>query len=263
MSFRHLTIFVALLLAVNANASTDDLQRYLPPDQIHWLPVEGDTRYLSLYRQPMVSFSRGQLISLPDWHLHPLQSRLINKTYRSAPELGWHSWALLPPDILLTSHQLQQPRSDSIFPAVVEESFFKPYTDALAARLTRLQKEFSSEPGFTVWVIEGVTAAIAVKLITAQPQVMPDALVVIDAYLPQQQLNQELSQQLAKLQLPVLEISTYAANDWVQKTQPLRHQLSQKYQQVNYRQRQLISQGELAERELYSVLKGWLSYHGF
>lgn len=263
MNHRHLIILVILLLACNAEASEDDLQRYLPPDQIHWLPVEGDSRYLSLYLPPMVNFSRGQLISLPDWHLHPLQSRLINKTYQSAPELGWHSWSLLPPELSLAAYQLQQPQSDSIFPQVVEDSFFKPYIDALAARLSRLQQEFVTEPGFTVWVMEGVTAAIGIKLISAQPQLMPDALVIIDAYLPQQQLNQQLSQQLAKLQLPVLELSTYAANDWVQQTQSLRHQLSQKHQQVNYRQRQLLSQGALAERELYSVLKGWLAYHGF
>lgn len=263
MNYRHLIILVIVLLAFNAEAGKDDLQRYLPPDQIYWLPGEGDTRYLSLYQQPMVNFSRGQLISLPDWHLHPLQSRLINKTYHSVPELGWNSWALLPPEISLAPHQLQKPQAGSIYPAVVEERFFKPYTDALAARLTRLQQEFATAPGFTVWVIEGVTAAIAIKLISVQPQLMPDALVVIDAYLPQQQLNQQLSQQLTKLQLPVLELSTYAANDWVKQTQSLRRQLSQKHQQVNYRQRQLLSQGELAERELYSVLKGWLSYHGF
>ena len=256
-----------VLFSALPRAASDDLQRYLPPDQVRWLEVTADgasdSRYLALYKEPMVSFARGQLISMPDWHLHPLQSNLIQASYDDSPALGWHSWALVPPELALDRSQLASSQMNSAFPQAVDESFFEPYRNALKQRLQRLTTEFDNEPGFTVWVLEGITAAMAVKLISAEPQLMPDALIVIDLYLPQLQLNKAVSRQLAQLQLPVLDIISSESNRWVVDGQPLRRQFSQKYQQVNYRQRALLSEATLAKAELRSTIKGWLKYHGF
>ena len=270
MKLSLFTLFLALLLTAllpAKSAANDDLQRYLPPEQVRWLTVadenETNTRYLALYKEPMVNFARGQMVSMPDWHLHPLQSNLIQASYQHSPELGWHSWALVPPALALDRSQLTTARPDSVFPAVVDDTFFVPFRDALKKRLQRLTTEFDDEPGFTVWVLEGVTAAIAVQLISAEPALMPDALVVVDLYLPQVQLNKALSRQLAQLQLPVLEIISSNSNRWVTDAQSFRREYSQKYQQINYRQRALLSDAQLAQAELRSTVKGWLKYHGF
>ncbi|HAD47250.1 MAG: hypothetical protein CMF12_11780 [Idiomarina sp.] len=263
--------FVAVALVSLTGHANDDLQRYLPPDQVRWLnadagsgnDADSNTRYLALYKEPMASFPRGQIVSLPDWHLHPLQSNLIQGVYADSPDLGWHSWALVPPVLTIERSQLATTQANSVFPEVVDEAFFEPHREALKQRVQRLTREFDNEPGFTVWVVEGITAAIAVKLISAEPELMPDALVVIDLYLPQLQLNQAVSRQLAQLQLPVLDIISNSGNRWIKNAQPLRRQYSQKYQQVNYRQRQLLSNSTLATAELRSTLKGWLKYHGF
>ncbi|AVJ56871.1 DUF3530 domain-containing protein [Idiomarina sp. OT37-5b] len=256
------TLWLSSTLVPPGADANDDLQRYLPPDQLRWLEHE-DNRYLALYQPAQVNFVRGRLLSMPDWPLHPLQSPWVRHSYEQAPILGWHSWALVPPEMALQTHQLQQHNPASVHPQPVDEAFFEPYIAALQTRIQRLSTEFSDNPGFTLWVMEGITAAMAVKLIQQQPELMPDALVVIDMYLPQPQLNRSLSEQLAKLQLPVLELSTPEANQWVTSSLDLRRQYSQKHQQVNYRQRPLLSEGTSGQRELTSTLKGWLKYHGF
>ena len=255
-------LLLCTLLCLQSDAN-DDLQRYLPPDQLHWLSDDGDNRYLALHKEAMTSFPRGQIVSIPDWHLHPLQSRLVSYSYNHSPDIGWHSWALVPPALTIERHQLGQSQPDSNYPSPVEASFFDAHINGLQQRLLRINDEFSQQPGFNLWLVEGITAALAIKLILQQPDMMPDALIIIDMYLPQKQLNQRVSDQLAQLQLPVLEVVSNNANRWVRQTQDLRRQLSQKYQQVNYRQRALISHGGLADQEYFSTLRGWLKYHGF
>ncbi|RUO75199.1 DUF3530 family protein [Idiomarina seosinensis] len=263
---KNLLITLCALMAATCSVAVaspqDDLRRYLPPEQINWLEAEGDARYLALYKEPMVNFARGSMVSIPDWRRHPLQSPLIAHTYQVAPDLGWHSWSLLPPAEAIEPNRLQQPQASSNYPKPVDTSYFEPHISALADRLTRLNTELGEQPGFNVWVVEGMTAALAVKLLIQQPDLMPDALVVIDMYLPQVQLNKGVSRQLAQLQLPVLDIYSQGANSWVQNSKQQRHQFSQKYQQINYRQRQLLGAGQLAQQELASTLKGWLKHQG-
>lgn len=263
MKRRFLITGLLLCCSTFSAYANDDLQRYLPNDQVKWLNASADSRYLALYLEPMVSFARGQIVSIPDWHLHPLQSVLVQFVYQQAPDWGWHSWSLVPPATRLLANELAESHPKSLYPTVVEEAFFEPYYQALGERLQRLHEEFDSEPGFNIWVIEGISAAIAVKLLRQQPELMPDGLVVIDMYLPQRQLNIDVSRQLATLQLPLLEVISHRANHWVKQTQQQRRQYSQKYQQINYRQRQLLSSGSLAAEELQSTLKGWLKHHGF
>lgn len=263
---RHTQVFTASLLLLSSNypaLANDDLQRYLPPDQLVWLDDGGDNRFLALHNESMASFARGQLVHLPDWTLHPLQSTVISQSYQHSADSGWESWAILPPAIPLESHQLSQGQAQSVFPQVVDESFFDPHVEALQQRMERLNERLQQAPGFNVWVVEGITAAIVVKLLTRQPQLMPDGLVVVNMYLPQMQLNKAVSRQLAQLQLPLLELHSESANTWVVNSQKLRHQFSQKYQQISFRQRTIMGQGSVAERSYNSQLEGWLRHQGF
>ncbi|MGM0480919.1 MAG: DUF3530 family protein [Pseudomonadota bacterium] len=264
---KHLLILLLALYAVpfsgHGTPPMDDLQRYLPPDQLVWLETDSEDRYLALHQQPMQSFARGNMIHLPNWNLHPLQSPLLSHLYQQSSLSGWHSWALVPPAMPMRQQHLQQHQSGSVYYQPVDEAYFEQPVEALAKRLTRLSEEFADEPGFTVWVVEGMTAAIAVKLLTEQPQLMPDTLIVIDLYLPQRQLNDDVARQLAQLQLPILDIYTESANSWAANSQPRRRQYSQKYQHVNYRQQPLLSDQQLAAQELTTAIKGWLKHQGF
>ncbi|WP_404400223.1 alpha/beta hydrolase family protein [Idiomarina seosinensis] len=266
MTKRLLLIVIALCTVsyyAHSAPPVNDLQRYLPPDQLVWLETDNDDRYLALYQQPMVSFARGYMVHLPNWNLHPLQSPLISHLYQQAPLFGWHSWALVPPSRAIRQHQLQQHQSGSVYYQPVDQSFFDQPIEALAQRITQLNEEVVDEPGFSVWVVEGITAAIAVKLLTERPELMPDTLIVIDMYLPQRQLNNEVAEQLSQLQLPVLDIYTANANAWAAKSQPKRQQYSQKHQHVNYRQQALLSSAATAPQELTRAIKGWLKHQGF
>lgn len=257
--FARLIYFSLLVVCVFLSGTAkgqDDLERYLPDDQVTWLTGDDDERYLALYLEPLKAFSRGSVLTLPDWHLHPLQSPLLAYNHTKMAELGWHSWALTPPDQPLKRYQLQN--LDSL-----PEQAFESQVTALNQRLQSWQQAQQEYLGFSVMIAEGVTAALLVKALLAQPQQMPDVLVVLDLYLPNQQANRAVSRQLAQLQLPVLDIYSEAGNPWTRSAQQWRSQLSQKYQHISYRQKQLLGSAEVAQRQLATTIKGWLQHHGY
>lgn len=248
---------------MNSAFSQDDLQRYLPQDQLHWLTGDDGERYLALKKEYLQAFERGQIVLLPDWHYHPLQSFYIRPVYESAPDFGWTTWALTPPANRIRTSELQTPASATHFPEPADESVFTPLVSALEQRIDLLVEETISRPGFSVWVIEGMTADIALRLLQREPAIMPDAVILIDAYIPQFQFNRDLADRISQSQLPVLDIRSAEANRWVSEHWQLRKKLANKYQHPAYRQRQLINSGNTGQRELLSTIKGWLEFHGF
>jgi len=248
---------------ISPAVSQDDLQRYLPQDQLHWLTGNDDERYLALTKDYLQAFERGQIVLLPDWHYHPLQSFYIRSIYEKAPDFGWTTWALTPPDNDIRTDNLQTPATATHFPEAADEEVFTPLVEALQQRMTLLLEETTSRPGFSVWVVEGITADIALRLLENEPAIMPDAIVLINAYVPQFQFNRELADRISQSQLPVLDIQSAEGNRWVNEHWQLRKKLANKSQHPAYRQRQLINSGNAGQRELTSTIKGWLEFHGF
>lgn len=261
MKYAALLLLAALYSATAT--SQDDLQRYLPQDQLHWVTGEGDARYLVLNKPYLQAFERGQMVLFPDWHYHPLQSFYIQPVYENAPDFGWTTWAVTPPDQPIRANDLQNPASATHFPSAAEDDVFTPSVNALSDRITSLNDDISVRPGFSVWVVEGITADIALRLLQADPALMPDALVLVNAYLPQFQFNRQLADHISQSQLPVLDIKTTEGNRWVTAHWALRKKLAQKHQHPAYRQRQLVNSGDAGQRELLSTIKGWLTFHGF
>lgn len=258
--------YLLMLLVVFFTAPTlsqDDLQRYLPQDQLHWLSGNDGERYLALKKEYLQAFERGQIVLLPDWHYHPLQSFYIRPVYDSAPDFGWTTWALTPPDSKIRTSKLQTPATTTHFPDAVGEEVFTPLINALKQRLDLLIEETISRPGFSVWVVEGITADIVLRLFESDPSMMPDALILINAYVPQFQYNRDLVTRISQSQLPVLDIRSAESNRWVSEHWQLRKKLANKYQHPAYRPHQLINSGNTGQRELTSTIKGWLEFHGF
>ncbi|MDV6315587.1 DUF3530 family protein [Idiomarina sp. HP20-50] len=259
---RYLLMLLVAVFTTPA-LSQDDLQRYLPQDQLHWLSGDGDERYLALKKEYLQAFERGQMVLLPDWHYHPLQSFYIRPVYESAPDFGWTTWALTPPDSAIRTSKLQTPATTTHFPDAAGEDVFTPLVGALKQRLEALIEETISRPGFSVWVVEGITADIVLRLFESDPAMMPDALILINAYVPQFQFNRDLATRISQSQLPVLDIRSAESNRWVNEHWQLRKKLANKYQHPAYRPHQLINSGNTGQQELTSTIKGWLEFHGF
>ncbi|EKE87482.1 DUF3530 family protein [Idiomarina xiamenensis] len=251
--------------------AADDYARYLPPGETRWLSPsqsneneqQSTQRFLLLERESLRSFSRGVLLSLPDWGYHPLQSAAVRQLYQFAPSIGWRSWALTPPDTDLRGDMLQIPAVDERFPEAVDDEQLQPLLDALRARLSVAAAQRRDYPGFYVLIVEGMTAALSLRLLSEDAGLRPDALVIIDPYLPQYRLNQALPKTLAQLPLPVLDVMTSRSNRWSLASADKRRQFADKYQQVSYRQRRLIGADSQQQAALTKLVQGWLKQQGY
>ncbi|PYE33763.1 uncharacterized protein DUF3530 [Idiomarina fontislapidosi] len=264
MKTHHLVIFIAILLGSISAYGQDDRARFVPPHEVVWLndSESPEVVYLALQRDPLKNFERGQFVTLPTWGLHPLQSPLIKSSYQQAAELGWRSWAITPPDTLIEPSSLANYNTDVGY-YQPDASALDPYRSSLFKRLDAIYEKINPRPGFTVWVIEGISGALWLDWVKENPEVAPDAVVLIDVFLPQLRLNELLSTQIAKLPFPVLDIKSASANRWVTTQWPMHKTMSDKYQQLSYRPRVLLTQPPEVADELHSVIKGWLKFQGF
>lgn len=264
MKTHRSVIFIALLLGSVSAYGQDDRARFVPPHEVVWLQDSeaDDVSYLALQRAPLKSFERGQFVTLPAWGLHPLQSPLIKSSYHQAAELGWRSWAITPPETLIEPASLANYNAELGY-YQPEASALDPYRSSLFKRLDAINEKISQQPGFTVWVVEGISGALWLDWVNENPEVAPDAVVLIDVFLPQLRLNELLSTQIAKLPFPVLDIQSASANRWVTAQWSMHKTMSDKYQQLSYRPRVLLTQPPEVAGELHSVIKGWLKFQGF
>jgi len=267
------TILSAILLlcftsSVAAQSTEDDLMRYLPPGEARWLEVD-QNRYLLLERQSLQAVNRGVVIHLSEWNTHPLSSAVVRPLYQELPTQGWTTFALHPPTTPLHTDMLQFPAVDERYPEPVGDETLTALRTQLRDRLQPLMTELTDYSGFVILVAEGMTAALLTDILRTDlaagtglvNPVQPDALVVINPYLPQYSLNQNVATQLASLPLPVLDITTATANSWAIQTQQRRKQFAARDQHISYRQKSLY--GEPAPSRLLNQLVGWLRYQGF
>ena len=144
-----------------------------------------------------------------------------------------------------------------------DENALQPYRNLLFKRLDAIYDKVSEQPGFSVWIVEGISGALWLDWIKQNASAAPDAVILVDVYIPQLRLNELLSTEIAKLPFPVLDIKTASANRWVTAQWPMHKTMSNKYQQLSYRPRVLLTQVPEATHELHSVIKGWLKFQGF
>ncbi|RUO80694.1 hypothetical protein CWI84_03670 [Idiomarina tyrosinivorans] len=257
-------LYASLMIAAPMATAQDDLQRYIPPEHTEWLTGENDARYLALSYAEMTPYVRGASLLIADWNRHPLQSPSISRLLTTMPDFGWHTFAFVAPPEPLQTDMLQVPATGpSEYPQPVNDDVLQPLLDDLGKRLAALQQRADALPGFRLWVAEGISAGMLLRWLQQHPEQMPDGLIVIDAYMPQYQLNRELAKQLAETTLPVLDLVTDSANRWAASTVEYRRQLAHKNQHLSYRQQRLYGRGAPALRQLAASVKGWTKYQGF
>lgn len=260
---------VSPLALANVDGS-DDLTHYLPPGETRWLETQGN-RYLLLERDSMQPITKGTALHIAAWNTHPLQSQALQASYAHLPNSGWNSLAIQPPTTVLSPDMLQFPAVDERYPEPVTEDTLNPLRESLRARLTPVFDELETAQGFVVLIVEGMSAPFLTDILrndaTANTglyeRVAPDAIVIIDGYLPQYSLNRDFAESLAQLNIPTLELTTYRASRWVDDQQGLRKQLANKHQHLSYRQIDIHGHGTLMRRQLTQSIEGWLRYQGF
>lgn len=239
-----------------------DLEYYLPPGEVVWLS-SGEYEYLLLERSNEQPFLRGNILFVPEWNTHPLQSIYLSSLYQVMPDYGWNTFALQPPIDNVASIPWSEAQ-DRRFPEPTSEDTRYPFKAKLQDRMETALAHISSEPGATVWVVEGISAGFLLQLLHEEVLPPPDALIIVGIYLPQWQLNEALAELIAQLSIPVLDLTPEDANSWVLQTQQKRVRAARRLQHLAYRQRILprqphAHQGRLLQHHVY----GWLSHEGF
>jgi len=266
----HRLFVLALLMAPLTHAAQeDDLAYYLPPHEVVWLGTNenteesSETRYLMLYKEGETSFSRGVALTLPNWGTHPLQQTYPALLYRQLPFYGWESFALHAPTRSLLNFNWDQ-ENQTPYPDPVSAEALGELKDLLLARVQLAFEHIGEAQGFRLIIAEGLTAALLVDLIEAGEIARADALILISPYYPQWQLNRELSEKIAQLRIPVLDIQQQDAIHWSVEEAARRQQQARKFQHTGYRQRTLNRASNRQNHALIEqIIYGWLNYEGF
>ena len=128
----------------------------------------------------------------------------------------------------------------------------------LAARIKSLSEAKQQEGGFRLILAQGTAAAWASNLIASEQLPPPDALVLLDAYFPEQGANTVLAKDVAQSQAPILDLYEESAAGWPLVAAEARRVESRRSNKLNYRPYALLEQAELPAR-----LQGWLRHLGW
>ncbi len=265
LAFGRLVRLGVLLLgafSLPALATERDLEFYLPPGEVVWLN-HNDNQYLLLEREYETPYLRGNLLFIPEWNTHPLQSHFLSLLYKNMPAFGWNTHALQPP--LNSSETISWNESaDSRYPSPAAAELREPFKTDLLHRIEQAQQHSAQYGGANIWVVEGISAGFVVELLNEQKLPAPDALIVVGIYFPQWQLNENLATTLARFSFPILDLVAQNSNSWVSATAELRQKEARKHQHLGYRQRLLSATYYGAEHEIaVNLLRGWLNQEGF
>ncbi len=251
-----LFIYLISLSPVWAQWQTSDFTHWQVVGEIKPLQV-AQQQYVSLWLEEQTPQKRGSVLLLPDWGELPSAANSINSLRQALPKWGWETGAIIPPPPMASlmqsanSNQLEEPRQQ--------------YKQDLQSLLEAAKQTQQEQFGFQVLIAQGVMGAWLVELLAEQQLPAPDGLVLVNAYYPDQQFNQQLAEQIAQLSFPVLDIYADDYNHWQQQARQLRLMTSSKSQKFNYRQTELpaTAKTEPNSAKLNKVVYGWFNALGW
>ncbi len=246
------------------NLLTQDLKRYIPEHNIEILKTSNDTPFVALLKEETTGLPKGISFIIPDINQPILRQAATNALYKNLDVHGWSSLVLTMPfldditqnNLIINSDTGNASLNDAATKnieadpnAIVINNYELPpaYNDELNNQVKeeiglRLSAgfEFSkSMPGFYLIICEGKSCFWINQLIAEQSIPMPDAMIMLSAHMPQQDLNKQFAEAISITDFPVLDL--YLNNDsaWVNTTISWRKKMARKNFKTNYRQRQL------------------------
>ncbi|MBU2881548.1 alpha/beta hydrolase family protein [Psychrosphaera sp. B3R10] len=115
----------------------------------------------------------------------------------------------------------------------------KKISTEIQRRLDAAWQLAASSPGYYLVICQGKSCAWITEIIAQNRQFLPDALIMLSAFMPQQNENKKLAESVANSDYAILDLYQYADNSWVLANVDMRKKLARKYFKVDYRQRKL------------------------
>ncbi|QJR80393.1 DUF3530 family protein [Alteromonas pelagimontana] len=207
----------------------------------------GDTAVPVFIKPAAIPLSRGVALIVVDGGYYGLS---LQDAKTLATQLNLWGWDTLISPTLLDDSPVNPATGTA--PADLPDTSIHPRSDSLPAQLnftdsqTRLTllmnalyNKVEDKKGFRLVISQGMTAAQLVSLGAAEKIPMPDSMVVIAPFWPQEDANKALVHEIADTNFPVLDISLPDSNRWQKQTVTTRRQAAIVALKLHYRQRQM------------------------
>ncbi|MDN4504102.1 DUF3530 family protein [Alteromonadaceae bacterium BrNp21-10] len=241
-----------------------DIKRVANADEFDVI-LAGEREFIVLKHMADTPITKGVAILVNDIQHSPASG--LNRLSQYLNESGWITLSLAAPE-LVSGDNPQAATSlnaSSAEPSIAFTSFEQQQTQIQQQMLSAIEQS-RQYPGFLLIIAQGTSAAWLSKLFAEEALDRPDGLVAIGAFWPQQDLNKQIPQFLAKSGTPVLDVYSYWDNQWVKTTTKKRKIAAAQAFNVHYRQRQLISPA-FKNSDNYAYLSreiiGWVTHMGW
>lgn len=239
----------------------EDLKHYLTDTQ--FTPLLIGTETIEVIVEENVSPNiKGNIIILPDWQkgaINPKTSFLLGK------KLAEHGW---------TSFIVQAPEKPNGYPSrnidndarkKENEEALSKHQEKLATILKQVTDKAIERPGSVVLLTEGQHSSVVSNLLATMPESMPEAFIILSGYLEVHSDSKVASNNLAQLELPVLDLYLKRDNHLVYNSVKLRKNAVNAELKSFYRQKQInnITPGYYPSDVLTKEILGWLRSQGW
>ncbi|NCP64923.1 MAG: DUF3530 family protein [Paraglaciecola sp.] len=265
-----------LLFAQNAWAAIDknellalDMRRALFSDEYVVLNVNEQQLVMQL-RENTNAIARGVSLLISD------SGELLGSDDASNPliaqlnSLGWVTMVItVPTTEMFALTNLPTDNADSLSAKLMTSQLdperYQANLTYMAALMQGAMEQVRRYPGFVLVITQGMTAATLSQLYAEGTLNAPDAMVVINPYLPDRQYNKKLANYLAKTPMPVLDLYNQSDSRWSQSQVVARRTAAIKTLKLEYRQREIIGVAWQAQSTHYigKEIQGWLKHMGW
>lgn len=239
----------------------DDLQHYLTPSQVTPL-LAGAQDFITLIEPDQSSNHKGVAILLPDWQQGATSPKALNFLRQKFPHQGWTTITIQPfdkpenyPSIAITDAlRLEQ-----------NKEILDQYQQQLSAMMRTVMDQAKNYPGIFLVVAEGNHGALLADLYQQEKNELPNALILLSAYMLTDQDNQLFAQNVAQSELPVLDLFLKLDHPLALHNATKRRALAKQEFKTYYRQRQLNNYhtGYYPRDDLLIAINGWLKSIGW
>lgn len=272
---RHLYFVALLLFVIQAKASSlveNIRQQYLPTEYDTLLVGDEDMPFFAA--EPTTPLSRGvALIFLDNGH----QGLTLNNAQMLAMQLnqrGWHT-RILPSDTVQWNLNTLTPSdmSDALHSRASNTAFKADFSSSESRLSLWVNAAFDGSaniPGFRLVIAQGMTGAQLVTLTAKGTIPNADSLVLLDAFWPEKEINAQLSEKIAQIDIPIIDLHTAHVYQAISPLS-LRQRAVNKTLKLYYRQKNLTSVNSITLSNSPSALAsnldkeidGWTRYLGW
>lgn len=239
----------------------NDLKHYLKNADVRQFSSDLDP-FLALYTEHNDSAKKGTIIFIADWQQAAINPQGFQSLPDAMSDLGWSSYRFTLANPLATDTSVDDAPDNPVAPMLkgYKQSDLDAYRAKLSSRFKLVYDEAATDAKNIVVVVQGHNSAFLTNYLATDSYERVAALVVLNGYFNQPELNKLLAENIASLRTPILDISYQDLTPWQTQEQKLRKRLVKRNNKPLYRQRTLFGapgddlQNSRLSKEVYGFL---------